>query len=299
MELRQVRYFVKVAELGSFSEAARQLSASQSNLSQQVKALEEELGVSLLVRDSHHVQLSDEGEAFYPSAVRILKEVDDSLQSIRDVRNLAAGSLEVGATYSFFPLLLETVREFIRDYPLIKLNIRCATMEELVDMLQKHKLDVALSYMPSSGFPNIDSHTLFSSDLCIICREGHPLSLKDKVSVGELLAYPLALPSRGLQARNTLDGLLLSNCAKADVRVEVNDINMLLGIVAGSDLVTVLSHSTARPVGNLRSVPLDNPSRTMEGAYHLLRGVYCKKAVSVFIERLRRNNALDMALKNL
>ena len=68
MELRQLRYFAKVAELKNFSEAARQLNITQSNLSQQIRLLEGESGVELLIRDSHHVKLSDVGLAFLPRA---------------------------------------------------------------------------------------------------------------------------------------------------------------------------------------------------------------------------------------
>lgn len=66
MEFRQLRYFVKVAELRSFSEASKALFISQSTLSQQIKQLEEELGVELLVRDSRHVSMSDYGEQYLP-----------------------------------------------------------------------------------------------------------------------------------------------------------------------------------------------------------------------------------------
>ena len=84
MELRQLRYFVKVAECQSFSEAARQLHITQSTLSQQTRQLEDELGVQLLARDSHHVELTDVGSAFLPSALRALAEVEACVDSISE-----------------------------------------------------------------------------------------------------------------------------------------------------------------------------------------------------------------------
>ena len=74
MELRQLKYFVEVGRLGSFSQASKTLFITQSTISQQIKKLEEELGVDLLTRDTRHVTLSDYGEQFYPCAVRVLEE---------------------------------------------------------------------------------------------------------------------------------------------------------------------------------------------------------------------------------
>lgn len=143
MEFRQLRYFVKVAELRSFSEASKALFISQSTLSQQIKQLEEELGVELLVRDSRHVSMSDYGEQYLPYAKQVLKDVDTSAERMNDVRQLKIGTLNVGATYTFCPLLADTVRDYMKKYPGIKLKIYCRSMENLMEMLEHGQLDVA------------------------------------------------------------------------------------------------------------------------------------------------------------
>ena len=106
MEFRQLRYFVKVAELRSFSEASKALFISQSTLSQQIKQLEEELGVELLVRDSRHVSMSDYGEQYLPYAKQVLKDVDTSTERMNDVRQLKIGTLNVGANALIFADLI-------------------------------------------------------------------------------------------------------------------------------------------------------------------------------------------------
>ena len=98
MELRQLRYFVKVAECQSFSEASRQLHITQSTLSQQTRQLEDELGVQLFSRDSHHVELTDVGSAFLPSALRALAEVEACVDSISEVTHMVRGTINIGAT---------------------------------------------------------------------------------------------------------------------------------------------------------------------------------------------------------
>ena len=299
MELRQIRYFVKVAETRSFSQAARLLHISQSTLSEQIMTLEGELGAPLFIRDSHHVDLSDEGKTLLPLAVQISKDVETSIQKIRDVRNLATGNLEIGATYSFFPLLLVAVRDFVREYPGIHLDIICGSVDTLMRLLHEGKLDVVLSYMTASPFSNIESHPLFKSELCVVCRQGHPLSDRSEIDFAELSMHRLALPARGLQARNSLNAVLDAGKYRFDVNLEVNDINMLLDIVAGSDLVTVLSRSSVNHMKALCAIPLRNPSVSMEGAYHIQKGAYFKKAMNAFITNLKDNNDINRTIEKI
>lgn len=85
MELKQLKYFQKVAELMNFSEDARQLNITQSTLSQQIKKLEEEINVTLLVRDSHRVHLTDVGEVVLPAISRTIRDATACKDIIHDV----------------------------------------------------------------------------------------------------------------------------------------------------------------------------------------------------------------------
>ena len=186
MELRQLKYFVKVAETRNFSEAARTLFISQSTLSQQIKQLEEEIGEPLFIRDSRRVRLTDVGEQILPSAKKTLREAESCFDRVYDVRNLKTGTLNIGATYTFSPLLKETVIEFMRLYPEIKLNIFCKSMEELMGMLENQEIDIALSYKPSEHYDSIESHILFDNNLSIIVNDKHELAGRKSMRLSEL-----------------------------------------------------------------------------------------------------------------
>lgn len=123
MELRQLRYFAKVAETLNFSEAAKQLCVTQSTLSQQVKQLEQELDIPLLVRSSHEVALTEAGRELLPLALGALHDADLCRDRMNDLKQLSAGSLSIGVTYSFSPILTETLMQFMHAYPKIKLDI--------------------------------------------------------------------------------------------------------------------------------------------------------------------------------
>ena len=297
MEFRQLRYFVKVAELRSFSEASKALFISQSTLSQQIKQLEEELGVELLVRDSRHVSMSDYGEQYLPYAKQVLKDVDTSTERMNDVRQLKIGTLNVGATYTFCPLLADTVRDYMKKYPGIKLKIYCRSMENLMEMLEHGQLDVALSYKPLHSYDDIDSHILFNSNLCVIAGKDNPVSKKERIRLAELENLPLVLPAKGLQARNAFDSLLYGQNFKFDVRLEINDLSMLLDMVSRTNLVTLLSGATIHSNKNFVAISLDHPHSEMQGSFHLLKGTYCKNATKEFLKMLVENNSFLMAME--
>ena len=130
MELRQLKYFVKTAELLNFSEAARNLYITQSTLSQQIKQLEAELGTQLFERNTHGVVLTESGEELLPYARKTLHTADSCVEHIRDIKNVVTGSLNIGVTYTFSPILTETLLSFMKLYPNVKLNIFYKTMEE-------------------------------------------------------------------------------------------------------------------------------------------------------------------------
>lgn len=299
MELRQIRYFLQIAETSSFSEASRQLCVSQSTVSQQIKQLEDELGAELFVRDSHSVKLSDYGIQFLPYAKNIAEDVRSGVARIKDVSGLSVGTINIGATYTFCPLLGKTIEEFMKEHKGISIKLTCASMEELMQMLEDGELDTVLSYRPSRHFDNIESHILFNSNLCVTARRDHPLAGKDKVRLVDLEKFPMALPSRGLQARNEFDRLLFGQNYRFDVRLEVNDLNMLLDLVSRTDMITFLSAATVKDNPEFCTIDIDHNETEMVGSYHLPKGQYIKVATRAFLKSLIENNAFMISMETL
>lgn len=300
MELRQLKYFAKVAELKNFSEASRQLNITQSTLSQQIKQLEGELGVELLIRDSHHVGLTDIGEAFLPQVERTLSEAATCLDRIRDVQQLGSGKLNIGSTYSFLPLLKETVLQFMKTYPGVKMNICCHSMETLLNMLNEQRIDVALSYKPSYIHPEIDSHILFDNRLAVVVADTHPLAQQSTVRLADLEKFPFALPAKGLQARNTFDRIIDGLDYRFEVRMEINEVNVLIDLVrASGKLVTVLSEAALSRVPGIKTLNLDQAGTEMEGSFHVRKNAYMKRSTRQFLKMLCENRSYGMVLMDL
>ena len=244
MELRHLKYFVKIAETLNFSEAAKSLFITQSTLSQQIRQLEHEVSAQLFERNNHNVRLTEAGEELLPYARQTLKASQACLDRIQDLQQMLAGTLNIGVTFSFSPILTEALFAFIKLYPKVKLNIFYKPMAELMKMLEHDEVDFALTFRPAELNKEIESHFLFDNHLAVIVREDHPLAHKESVSISELECYDLVLPAKGLQARHAFDIMCKGCNPNLKVRMELNDVNILLKLVKQSGMITVLSETT-------------------------------------------------------
>lgn len=292
MELRQLRYFVKVAETLNFSEAAKELFITQSTLSQQVKQLEQEIDIPLLVRDSHSVALTEAGEELLPRARRLLCEAETCREHILDLKNVLAGTLNIGVTYSFSPMLTETIFAFMKRYPQVRLNICYKPMAELLEMLRRREVDFVLAFKPSGPVCDIESHILFQNCLAAIVSDSHPLASAGRATLDDIRRYSLALPSKGLQARSAFDRVLERHALDLKIHIELNDPNILFELVRNSMLVTILAESSVYRQTGVRAVPLDIPGNEMAGCVHTLKDSYHKRSMQEFVKLLSQSLAV-------
>ncbi len=287
MELRQLKYFVKVAETLSFSEAARMLCVTQSTLSQQIKQLEQEFDTALLLRTSRSVALTEAGEELLPYAMRTIQDSELCAERINDLKNVLCGTLNIGVTYSFGPMLTETLVSFMKLYPNVKLNIFYRPMAELMEMLRKREVDFALAFKPNVPVEDVVSHPLFQNYIAVIVGDMHPLAKNSKVTLDELSRYELALPAKGLQARNTFDRILEHyHHERFSIRLELNEVNILLSLVRQNRLATVLAEATIHNERGVKAIPMDVPGNEMEGCVHTLNDSYIKRSMREFIRML-------------
>lgn len=292
MELRQLKYFIRVAECLNFSEAAKESCISQSTLSQQIKQLEQELCSELFLRNSRTVALTEAGVELLPYARSTIKDADACIERIRDLKDILTGTMNIGVTYSFSPILTETIFSFIKKYPKVKLNIFYKPMSELMDMLRDRKVDFVLAFKPSAPMEGIESHILFQNYLAAIVSSTHSLATEKKVSLEQIAQYGIALPSKGLQARNMLDKVLERYKFNLKARIELNDPDILLNLVRQSNLVTVLAEASIHNERGVKAVPIDIPDNEMVGCVHTLEDSYRKHSMLEFIKMLCQSVAV-------
>ncbi|MGN0237080.1 MAG: LysR family transcriptional regulator substrate-binding protein [Lepagella sp.] len=213
------------------------------------------------------------------------------------MQKLLTGTLNIGVTHSFSPILTESVISFMKMYPAIKLNIVYKQMNELMELLAKREIDFVLAFRPLQPLPDVESHILFQNALSAIVGNNHPIASKEKVSIVELEKYDLALPSKGLQARNAFDSIV-SDYNNFKIRIELNEVNTLLKLVRQTCLVTVLAEDSIYDFRDVKAVPIDVPDNQMAGCVHILKGAYRKHSMQEFIRILTESIAVKRFRNN-
>jgi DNA-binding transcriptional LysR family regulator len=194
MELRHLRYFVTLAEELHFGRAAQKLHISQPPLSMQIRALENELGVTLLNRTQRHVSLTQAGNALLGEARHILARVEQAVLMTKRAGRGEIGELAIGfisvADYNVLPVVL---REFRRRFPLVNLTLRESTTDAQIRDLAAGRIDVGFM-LPPINEPSLESVAILREPLIAALPEKHPLARKrGKLALEKLKDAPFIL----------------------------------------------------------------------------------------------------------
>lgn len=235
MDVRQLRYFVRIVEMESISAAAKALFVAQPSLSQHVANLERELGTPLLIRGAHGISTTPQGDKLYHSARSILRQVDDTVSSIRCNHSAPAGTVSVGLPTSTNRRVgLELVRSVGRLFPDVMLNIVDGVTSHLTALTDKQLLDVAVltDVRQAAAF---QSEALIEEDLLFVsCTPPFGGSLAD------CAAQPLVLPSYPNSVRVRLESACLERGLATRVVVESASAELMLDVVRSGIAATFL-----------------------------------------------------------
>lgn len=295
MEIRQLTYFVGIADTGRFSDASRQLFISQSAISQQIRALEEELGTQLFVRNTHSVSLTESGQQLLPLARQVLQGVNACHERISDLKGLLCGELNVGLTYSLEPYVRETMLLFMKKYPNVKLNIQYRNLNELLRKLRDREIDVMLSIMPTSTAEYIKSIPLLEYKLSAIMRKSHPLTKKESVTFKDLQLHTLILPEKGIRDRNAIESYIHTETGKLNIRALINDAHSILNIVQESNYISILADHVVKNRPNLCAVPIKELSNPVKAYAHFNSETYRKHSADVFMKLFKETTSFYMS----
>ena len=289
LDLRQIRYFVAVAEAGNVGRAAEQLHISQSPLSRQIMQLEEQLGVALFERARQRVHLNAEGRAFLAEARALLVNAARLEELGRNLASGAAGSLAIGYVEGAVHagLVAAMLREFRRERPDFHLQLRSRRSATQFEELRNRGLDLGFVYAPApEGDPDIDSKLVRREPLVLAMPENDPLADIAEILPGHLDGRVWITVVR--QPDDTNRAQFLAACAQAgflpDIAYETADPLTSLGLVsAGLGLATVQEslRSAAPPGIAFRDLPWFGRSVSIHLAWR-------RRDRRVVIEELRR-----------
>ena len=206
MELRQLEYFVAVAEEANFTRAAARVHISQSGVSAQIRQLESDLGTELFDRSTRVARLTAAGRAALEPARAAIAAAAGVREAVDDVAGLFRGRLSIGMVIGCaIPPLFIAMEKFHRDHPGVELTVQEGNSTEMVESVRGGELDVALIGAAGAPPDGVGSITIVSEGLAALVPPGHRLARRRRVDVDDLALEPIVSMPTGTGIRATLD----------------------------------------------------------------------------------------------
>jgi LysR family transcriptional regulator, nitrogen assimilation regulatory protein len=266
MNLKQLEYFVQVAELGSFSKAAVVLDIAQPALSRQVRALETELHQQLFLRNGRGVALTDAGKRLFDHSVAVLQLVSHAREDLGASRDEPVGRVTIGLPPSIGrQFTLPLIDRFKKELPAARLAIVEGLSSHIVEWVTTGRVDVGLVYNPNAQ-PGLEIVPLLQEELGLVsfARKDKP-KVTAPLPMKELSGYPLIVPERVHAMRRLLETQAALAGVKLDIAWEVSSVPSIIELVCagyGHAVLTASGMAASARAGDLVIRPLVEPTTT-------------------------------------
>lgn len=299
MELRQLRYFVAIADSGSFTKAADRVYVAQSALSHQLAQLEDELGAALFERSRRGVELTEAGQRFFPHAVAILRQADEALASARSSGDEPEGKVVFGIPHSASSALaLPLLREVRQRLPKVTLELT----EELTGNLtrQLRTGQIALAVLFDDGhLGGFAVSRVLSEQLCLIEPASAPpaASAGRSLSLRQALAQPLILPASPHGVRPIIEAAAAAaGLPPSRVEADISSISILRTTLLaglGRTLLPVMPLQADIEAGLLRATPVNRLERVLAvcSSAHIPRSPACRAVAGLAVSLMQQLSA--------
>ncbi len=249
MNLKQLEYFVHVAELGSFSKAALVLDIAQPALSRQVRALEIDLRETLLLRNGRGVVLTEAGRRLFEHGVGILQAVAQAREDMGASRDAPVGRVTIGVPPTIGrQLTLPLIDGFKRRMPGGRLAIVEGLSSHIVEWITTGRVDVGLLYNPDPQ-PALEITPVLEEPLCLVARADQAPASREPVALRSLAGLPLIMPERSHVIRRLLESQSVLLGLKLEIAWEVSSIAAIIDLVCAGYGHAVLTASAVAASG--------------------------------------------------
>ncbi len=262
MDLRQLRYLVALAEEGNFTRAAASVHVAQPALSQQIRRLEDELGLALVERTTRRVALTEAGGLLVVRARRILAELEAASSELEAVRGMYTGHVTLGAMHTMGPVDLSlAMAVFAEHHPNVLFTVREQSSEEMAEMLRVDELDLAfLSVTERVESHGLGLHRLVLEELVVVLPRGHRLAQRRQLRMTDLADEPFVSFRAGARLRELLMSAGREAAFEPRVTLESNESHRIRRLVSRGLGVAILPRSDAEgPGAEVAVVTLTEP----------------------------------------
>ncbi|ETF01561.1 transcriptional regulator [Advenella kashmirensis W13003] len=247
MNLRQLRYFTRIVETGNITRAAEQLYVAQPALGMQVRQLEQDYGVSLLVRHPRGVRTTRAGQLLYERACEILRLVDDTERLVKAQGRFEMEAIMLGLTNGFMNIVgRDLILLAKKELQGVKLGVVEERSIVLIDALERHEIDLALAYEVHERPGMIRVPLLEEEMLFVYGAENSNGRLHDKpIAFSEMAKYELVLPGQRDGVREQLFTAAKRRAIELNVILDVSSVSMMKRMVAAGDAAAVMPYGNA------------------------------------------------------
>jgi LysR family transcriptional activator of glutamate synthase operon len=301
MELRQLRYLVALAEELNFTRAAANEHVAQPALSQQIRRLEDEVGLALVERTTRHATLTAAGELLVVRARRVLAELEAAGTELEALRGIDTGHVTIGAMHTMGPVDLSlALALFHRRHPNVGLTVCEQSSEEMAEMLRVDELDLAfLSVTERVESHGLGLHQLVSEALVVLLPLDHPLSGRQQVRMADLVNERFISFRSGARLRELLFAAGRQAGFEPRVTLESNESQRIRRLVARGLGVAILPRSDAEgPGADVAVAPLVKPSLRRDITLAWREGRRHAPAAAEFLELARDTFGSDEPAEN-
>lgn len=196
MDIRNIKTFARVAELGSISKTAEELCFAQSTVTVQIQQLEKELGYPLFDRIGKKISLTEAGKKFLFHAYEILHSMERAKNIDKELSDLR-GMLRVGVSESLMiGILIDLIPSFKKRYPYLDLRLKTGHTTQLLEQLKQNQLDIIYISQSENTDPDLRCHYKHKEELIFLCAPNHPLAKQKKVTPHQLMEYDFLVTER-------------------------------------------------------------------------------------------------------
>jgi DNA-binding transcriptional LysR family regulator len=246
MELRQLEYFVAVAEERNFTRAAERVHISQSGVSAQIRQLERELGAELFDRSGRTATLTVAGKAALEHARAALAAARAVDQAVGEVSNLIRGRLTVGMVIGCtITPLFDALASFRGAHPGVEISLLEDNSDRLVEGVRAGAVDIALVGTATATPDGLEALTIVSERLVVAVPAGHPLAERHPVGLRDLVSYPLVCMPPGTGIRTVLDQACAAQDLRLTVALQASAADAIADLASRGLAVAVLTESMA------------------------------------------------------
>jgi DNA-binding transcriptional LysR family regulator len=295
LDFYQLNTFYHVSKHNSFTRAAKELSISQPAVSRQIEALEQSLDLTLFHRIGRNIELTDAGKELFTMAEQILTMVKKTKLVMEGMKNLEAGSLEVGASttignYCMAPIVMK----FMERYPGIKVKLDIKSTTAIHERIEKNLLDIAIvPEVPSSS--KLVQETFLEDQIVLVAPNNHPLTFKKNVSLKDVSNEKLIIRSIGSNTRKTIEQLFKQHNLELPPAIELDSTEAIKQAVITGGGISFLPKITVELELKLNAIQVIEghelrASRKFFVVHH--KDNFPSPAVDAFITFLVRKNDL-------